>query len=105
MPDTQHEEARRCPKCKEPGALQSKMQQPRPTRRGMCTIETYVCDNNRCKNYEDTWIVQLNDDGTIPTRPKGPKEFPNSKRMIDMGKDYLEYLEEETKRGETLGGL
>ncbi len=103
MADTTHEEARRCPKCQEPGNLINKIRQNRPTKRGMCTVETYRCDNKRCKTFFDTWIVQVNDDGTIPTRPRGPKEFPNPQKMNDMGSGYLEYLEHEVSRGETLG--
>lgn len=106
MPDTKFEQCKRCPKCQEPGELINKFRHERGwKRRGMSTMHTFICRNERCRWFNDTWVVQVNDDGTIPERPKGEKEFPAPDRMIRMGQQYKEFLEEEVKRGETLGGL
>lgn len=110
MADTnpQYETAKRCRKCDAPGLKVSSSRQRRE-RRGMCTMEVYKCENVRCKWYDVTWLVQLNDDGTIPERKKSnnpkDKEFPNAPRMIQMGQGYMDLLKAEEERGETLGGL
>lgn len=102
--DTKYEEAKRCPKCGVPGNFTKSRRQTRPTR-GWCTIEVYKCENDRCKSEYDTWIVQVNEDGSIPERQKGDKEFPDSPRMISMGQQYIDYLKAEEERGETRGGM
>jgi|SRR3954469_2884264 hypothetical protein len=100
MPDSTIEEARRCPECHEPGEIQQLLAGPR---RGK--VHVYICRNERCKTANETWIVQVNADGSIPVRKKGPKEFPNSKRMVDMGSSYVDYLQSEMDKGETRGGM
>lgn len=100
MPDSTLEEARRCPECKEPGEIQQLLPGPRHSK-----VHVYECKNLRCKTANETWIVQVNRDGSIPNRNKGPKEFPNSKRMNDMGKSYVDYLNSEVEKGETRGGM
>lgn len=107
MPDSTLEEAKRCPRCKQAGDLQSTIRQPRPGghgwRREIVTVNVFVCKNERCRTFDETWIVQVNADGSIPERKKGPKEFPNSKRMNDMGKSYVDYLQSEVDSGEAKG--
>jgi hypothetical protein len=100
MPDSTLELAKRCPDCKVPGDLQQVIPGPRRSK-----VNVYICKNERCKTTNETWIVQINADGTIPERKKGPKEFPNSQRMNDMGKSYVDYLQGEVERGETRGGM
>jgi len=65
--DTTLEEARRCPKCNEPGADAGAMAAPRgqDVTRG-ATLRKYTCMNNRCRWFEEIWVVQVNPDGTIP---------------------------------------
>lgn len=101
MPDSKFEEAKRCYKCKQPGVQKSKIRQKRPQGPGMCNVFIFECRNERCKNFEDTWLVQVNDDGSIPTRNKGPKEYPNSDRLTAMGKSYIDQLNAEVDQGET----
>lgn len=72
MSDTTLEEARRCPRCKEPGRLLTVM----PPREGPGKVNVYVCENTRCVSEDGRWIVQILPDGTIPVRQKGEKEFP-----------------------------
>jgi hypothetical protein len=41
------------------------------------TVYTFHCDNNRCIWNGTGWIVQVNEDGTIPKREAGgAKAFP-----------------------------
>lgn len=91
------EEATRCPKCDEPGAKT----ETRPADRGG-KIYTYECRNERCRWFGDGgWIVQVNPDGTIPERKKGPKEFsPLTNWQESSARAALEQLELEMKRGE-----
>jgi hypothetical protein len=107
MPDSTLEQAKRCPKCAEPGELSRSLTQPRPGgkgfRREQVTVNVYICKNERCRDANQTWIVQVNADGSIPERKKGPKEFPNSKRMEQMGKSYVDYLQSEVDKGEANG--
>jgi hypothetical protein len=100
MPDSTLELAKRCPDCKEPGDFQQELPGPRRSK-----VKVYVCRNDRCKTKGETWIVQINADGTIPVRKQGPKEYPNSKRMEQLGKSYVDYLKHEVDEGEARGGL
>lgn len=62
MPDSTYEEAKRCPKCKEPG-------QQTGTKPGKnnTTLHEFTCKNERCRWCNSApWIVQVNPDGTIP---------------------------------------
>jgi hypothetical protein len=72
--DTTLEEAKRCPRCKEPGAEVSNY----PTGDGR--VRVFQCDNDRCPRVRDRWLVQVRADGTIPDRSKDKggmdKEFP-----------------------------
>jgi hypothetical protein len=101
--DPTYEKAKRCYRCEVPGELMSKSRQQRP-RRGMCTIEIYKCQNNRCRGFERTWPVQVNDDGSIPVRPKATpnnKEFPMPKGLITLGESYTEHVLREIRQGES----
>jgi hypothetical protein len=70
------EEASLCPKCGEPGMFLQENKNVPKLRPGS-TVRFYRCDNERCPTYGQGIIVQVNPDGTIPTRStKGPKQFP-----------------------------
>jgi phage FluMu protein Com len=60
--ETTYEEAKRCPKCREPG------RDTGVTRRGPrgSVIHTIECANPRCKWFNTAYIIQTNPDGTIP---------------------------------------
>lgn len=64
------EEAGRCPKCKEPGRHEG----DRQLESARAKLKVFRCENARCKWHGETWIVQVNANGTIPpatlTRPK-----------------------------------
>jgi hypothetical protein len=81
-----YEEAKRCPKCQQPGKLKS-VESPSVSpedrvrfgiQRG-AKVETYICTNERCRWFETGWAVQLNPDGSIPDRTKSlakDKQYP-----------------------------
>lgn len=97
MPDTTIEEARRCPRCEQPSALQKKMRGKTPGQE----VEIRICENERCKWFDTTWLVTINADGTIPVRQPGPKEFDiPAERMDTVGRHYIEQVQEEFKSGQ-----
>lgn len=64
MTETTLEEARRCPKCQQPGRLRN-----REPAKGVhnAQLHNYICDNSRCAWYGEVCrVVQVNSDGTIP---------------------------------------
>lgn len=88
MPDTTYEEAKRCPKCKEPGIdVGGNLRGPHGS-----TMHTIQCRNVRCSWYNTNYTVQVNADGSIPEptldRPKSFPELPKRSdedisRMLD----------------------
>jgi hypothetical protein len=89
MDDTTYEEAKRCPRCEQPGKVMGiHMNHPRPGAK----VETYECVNELCVTYKQRWLVQINFDGTIPTRQKGPKEFQVDQQALDYGKAQVEQI-------------
>lgn len=70
------EEARRCPKCRQPGELSRQIPAPRGATPG-ARMHIFVCKNNRCRwNGEVCRVVQVNPDGSIPEPTKHVKSFP-----------------------------
>lgn len=54
-------------------------------------VYTYECHNERCKWFNQRWIVQVRSDGTIPDPSKGPKSFPDmSPDMLAAGRRIAE---------------
>jgi hypothetical protein len=109
--DTLYEEAKRCPKCKLPGFLRQTL--PIPEKPG-AKMEVFVCvngdltdpDEARCRWFNQTWLVQINRDGTIPQPNHSPddKRFPNAERLDTVGRHYTETLMEQIQRGELREG-
>lgn len=68
MADTTYEEAKRCPKCKEPGLEVGDTAAPRG--RGVtigARLKHIQCRNQRCKWFDGApYLVQTNPDGTVP---------------------------------------
>jgi hypothetical protein len=110
MADTTFEEARRCPKCAEPG--QGPIRK-RPisvwnsdgTRRHGITpgamLHEFMCKNERCRWFNTSWQVQINPDGTIPP-PNAPTRARDRLRPLDPAlaatmKDRLQTLQEATE--------
>lgn len=84
--DTTYEEARRCPKCKEPG--EEVADTPAPTGRGVtrgARLKHIQCRNTRCKWYNGApYLVQTNPDGTVPP-PNLHREKQFRERPDDHG--------------------
>lgn len=85
--DTTIDEARRCPKCQEPGQETHVKRLPRGTRE-----ITYHCRNERCKwNNEVCSVVTVRADGSIPEPttnrqkffPKVPDRTEQVQAMLD----------------------
>lgn len=66
MVDTTFEEARRCPRCEQPGTeIGQKTGRVRGATRG-AVFHEIACMNERCRWHNTTWVVQTNPDGTVP---------------------------------------
>lgn len=80
MAETTLEEARRCPKCDQPGTFSHELAVPRgPDITRGAKLHHYKCENERCRwNGQICRIVQVNPDGTIPpATQRTVKHFPN----------------------------
>lgn len=65
------EEASKCPRCEQRGQEVTQFSGPNRS-----TIHTLECRNERCSWFESRWIVQRLEDGSVPQRAGGQKEFP-----------------------------
>jgi hypothetical protein len=73
VPDTLFEEAKRCPKCKQPGEEVAESKAPS----GDGVLKFFRCENTRCPEVGERWVVQIRADGTVPspTDNRGPKTY------------------------------
>jgi hypothetical protein len=72
--ETSWEEATRCPKCGHPG----KDEGWKPGKRRGVKVHSIRCESTElCPWYNTTWLVQVNEDGTIPApySQLGPKQY------------------------------
>lgn len=66
------EEAKRCPRCDNPG--EQKTVRPAADR---SKLYIFTCQNGACVWFETDWVVQRLEDGTVPVRePSSHKTFP-----------------------------
>jgi hypothetical protein len=85
MPDdngkTTFEEAKECPKCHRPG----KEDGVRAGRRRGVLVHTIRCMTQLCPWYNTTWLVQVNEDGSIPEAYSqlGAKQFPKVSQQTE----------------------
>jgi hypothetical protein len=110
MTDSTFEEARRCPVCQTPGkevVTRRPQELPRGTK-----IHVFSCENERCSDLGERWIVQTNPDGSIPQPgQKGPKAFERPResamimqaardelRLMDFMSTHPELTEREARR-------
>ena len=71
-----YETATHCPKCGMPGEVASRVPAPNARRRGTQVHYVY-CRNEVCSWFNTNWIVQVNEDGSIPLRAdQGEKVYP-----------------------------
>jgi hypothetical protein len=96
MSDPTFEEARRCPKCQQPGRDQGFR-----TQRNGSKIHTIACHNGRCVWNNTTWIVQVNADGSIPEPTLDrDKSFPKlPERSDEAMRNQFDRLYEQTLNG------
>jgi hypothetical protein len=74
MPDTTFEEAKRHSVCGEIG-LEVGTTKPEGAPRGTL-VHIIECQNERCQDHKERWLVQTRPDGTVPTPgERGPKAF------------------------------
>jgi hypothetical protein len=71
--ESQWEEATRCPKCGKPG----KDLGGKPGRRRGVLVHSILCETQLCRWFNTTWLVQVNEDGSIPKPYSqiGPKQY------------------------------
>ena len=96
---TTFEDAKRCPKCDRPG----KDLGGKPAKRPGVKVHTIMCETELCKWYQTTWLVQVNEDGTIPEAYSqvGKKQFPKvSPEMESRINDSLKAQLEVEKSGQ-----
>ena len=98
MTDTTLDEARRCPKCEQPGVENNR----RPIRGGGTSIE-FGCRNERCRWYNQPgWIVDVRPDGTLPNPDRHrSKAFP---KMPDLTARMQESVDRQIERELGPGG-
>jgi hypothetical protein len=78
--ETTLEEARRCPKCKDPGVFSHKLPAPRgPGITRGAELHVFKCKNSRCRWFDGVCrIIQINPDGSIPEPSvKRNKDYPS----------------------------
>jgi len=95
MTSTSYEEAKRCPKCQNPGREVSSRR-----RRDGSELKTIACGNARCSWFDTTYVVQINADGTIPEPTLDrDKSFPALPDRTDAVQAQMQRLYEQTLRG------
>jgi hypothetical protein len=99
---TTFEEAKLCPKCRRPGD-DRKTTMERNSRGRLVEVHLIYCTTKLCRWYNTSWVVQVNEDGSIPEAytQLGDKKYP--KISQEMGskieENILRQLEAETKPG------
>lgn len=86
------EVARLCPRCGEAGEEGKQVKGPHGS-----MVHTLFCRNARCKWHDTAWLVQVNENGEVPVRPPGEKEFV--KLNVEYGKGVIENLRRELEGG------
>lgn len=85
MTDTTYEEAKRCPKCDQPGELRSDL----PDKQGG-RLHTFVCKTTTCKWYDQvSRVVSINPDGSVPTPTGHRKRFPTLPPRSDEDQERI----------------
>jgi hypothetical protein len=91
---TTFEEAKRCPKCKVPGAEVN--QRPGPLGSRVHSIE---CRNSRCRWYQTKWLVQIQSDGSIQEATEHEKRYPKVHDRTDSVQVSMDSLLNQTLKG------
>jgi len=99
---TTMEEAKKCPKCGQPGKEKS-IRAATNSRNKPCEIHMIECQSKLCPWFETSWAVQVNEDGSIPDAYSGlgDKQFmrvsPESETRVQEA--IQRQLEAETQPG------
>ena len=100
---TSFEDAKKCPKCGKPGEDMGSRSVRSPNSGATVQIHSIYCRTQLCPWLDTMWIVQVNEDGTIPEaysqlgNKQYPKLSPESEARIN---DAIKHqLEAETKPG------
>jgi hypothetical protein len=89
LPDTTFEDAKRCPICDMPGEEVAVTK----AKDSAGDVHIFRCENVRCREVGERWLVQTRPDGTVPqpTEDKGPKAFPSmSSDTVSRGMRVVE---------------
>ncbi len=96
MATVEFEEARRCPRCDNPG--EQKSVRPAADR---SKLYIFTCQNGACVWFETDWVVQKLEDGTVPVREASrQKTFP---QVPGMTQEKAQRQLEETIKDEERG--
>lgn len=100
---TTFEEAKKCPKCGQPGEDMGSRKVQSPNSGKMVEIHSIYCRTQLCTWFDTMWIVQVNEDGTVPQAYSqlGRKQYPKlSPEMESKVNDSIRaQLAAETKPG------
>jgi hypothetical protein len=101
------EEAKRCPKCEQPGEATGHVR-PAPRKPGItrgAQLHQIMCRNSRCKWYNTAYYIQINPDGTIPEatldRDKQFKALPDDGGRTERALADLQHRMEKGEQLET----
>lgn len=81
------EEAKRCPRCNQPG--EDRKQIPAPGIPG-AKVHTIYCVSQLCPWYDTPWLVQVNSDGSIPQpqdHTRTPKVYQGFETHDQLARD------------------
>lgn len=91
------ESASHCPRCGNAGLEVLVARGNRPGSK----VHTFNCENSLCRWYKTGWVVQVNEDGSVPERGHGEKDFPTLTRGQEaFAQRALEELKQRDLRGE-----
>jgi hypothetical protein len=102
MTETTYEEAKKCPKCGQPGDVRQ-VKPSRNNRGEEVEVHMVYCVTVLCTWHETAWVVQVNKDGSIPPAYQGlgQKQYPTiSQESASRIEDNIRrQLEAETRPG------
>ena len=81
----------RCKPCERPGKVVETMR-PGHLPPGSRVL-VVACVNDRCRVYEERWLIQVDPNGSIPQHRRGPKVFDLPGRHSAMARRAREELE------------
>ena len=92
---TTFEEAKRCPKCGQPGEEGKWTRGPRGSK-----VWQIWCRRELCPWYNTPWMVQVNPDGSVPPpqdHTHSPKVYEGFENHDEIAKQIMETLELQQK--------